>query len=98
MEINHNFAAVCIVLGVVFLGISMQFDHIIGGNADSGYHREEIYMVYNKKADRHVQVSKPVWYANYVYMQQVTCKFEDKIFLSSVCMNMNILCNEGIEV
>lgn len=66
MEINQNFAAICIVLGIIFLGISMHFDHIIGGNAVRGYHRGEVYMVYNKKQEEYTQVSKPVWYANYV--------------------------------
>ena len=66
MEINRNFAAVCIVLGVVFLDISMHFDHIIGGNAVRGYHKEEVYMVYDKGDKTYTQVSKLVWYANYV--------------------------------
>lgn len=66
MEINRNFGAVCIVLGVVSLGISMQFDHIIGGNAVRGYHKEDVYMVYDKEDKAYTQVSKPVWYANYV--------------------------------
>ena len=61
-----TFAAVCIVLGIVFLGISMQFDHIIGGNAVRGYHKEDVYMVYDKEDKAYTQVSKPVWYANYV--------------------------------
>ena len=67
MEINRNFAAICIVLGVVFLGISMQFDHIIGGNAVRGYHKEEVYMVYDKKSETLNRVSKYIWYMNYVY-------------------------------
>ena len=65
MEINRNFGAVCIVLGVVFLGISMQFDHIIGGNAVRGYHKEEVYMVYDKNVEILNQVSKYIWYMNY---------------------------------
>ena len=28
MEINRNFAAICIVLGIIFLGIFMHFDHM----------------------------------------------------------------------
>ncbi|WP_428769439.1 hypothetical protein V1L52_10450 [Treponema sp. HNW] len=67
MKINHNFAAVCIVLGVVLLVGSGLFDHIIGGNAVKGYHKEEVYMVYDKKAELHNQVSKYVWYINYAY-------------------------------
>ena len=41
-----TFAAFCIVLGVVLLVGSGLFDHIIGGNAVRGYHKEEVYMVY----------------------------------------------------
>lgn len=61
-----TFAAVCIVLGIVLLVGSGFFDHIIGGNAVRGYHKEEVYMVYDKEDKAYTQVSKPVWYANYV--------------------------------
>ncbi|WP_428769445.1 hypothetical protein V1L52_10465 [Treponema sp. HNW] len=67
MKINHNFAAVCIVLGVVLFGISMRFDHIIGGNAVRGYREDGVYMVHDKSKNVFMQVSKPVWYINYVY-------------------------------
>ena len=67
MEINRNFAAVCIVLGIVLLVGSGFFNHIIGGNAVRGYHKEEVYMVYDKKAEILNRVSKYIWYMNYVY-------------------------------
>lgn len=67
MKINHNLAAVCIVAGIVLLVGSGLFDHIIGGNAVRGYHKEEVYMVYDKKMEILNQVSKYIWYMNYAY-------------------------------
>ena len=63
----QTFGTVCIVLGVVLLVGSGLFDHIIGGNAVRGYHKEEVYMVYDKGDKAYTQVSKPVWYVNYIY-------------------------------
>lgn len=62
-----TFAAVCIVLGIVLLVGAGLFDHIIGGNAVRGYHKEDVYMVYDKKSETLNRVSKYIWYMNYVY-------------------------------
>ena len=67
MKINRNFAAVCIVVGIVLLVGSGLFDHIIGGNAVRGYREDGVYMVYDKKAEILNQVSKYVWHMNYAY-------------------------------
>ena len=69
MKWVNRLALFCIIFGTVLFIGSVVFDHIIGGNADSGDHKEGLYMVYNKKQAEYTQVSKSVWYANYVYTQ-----------------------------
>lgn len=69
MKWVNRLALFCIIFGTVLFIGSVVFDHIIGGNADSGDHKEGLYMVYNKKQEEYTQVSKSVWYANYVYTQ-----------------------------
>ena len=66
MKWVNRLALFCIIFGTVLFIGSVVFDHIIGGNAVRGYHKEEVYMVYDKGDKTYTQVSKLVWYANYV--------------------------------
>lgn len=69
MKWVNKLALFCIVCAVTLFVGGIIFNHMIGGNADSGYHKESLYMVYNKKQEEYTQVSKSIWYANYVYTQ-----------------------------
>ena len=69
MKWLNRLALFCIIFGTVLFISLVIFNHIIGGNADGGYRKEGVYMVYNEKQEEYIQVSKSVWYANYVYTQ-----------------------------
>ena len=72
MKWVNKLALFCIVCGIIFFAGGIIFDRTIGGNADGGYRKEGVYMVYNEKQAEYIQVSKSVWYANYVYTQLKT--------------------------
>ena len=72
MKWLNQLALFCIIFGTVLFISLVIFNHIIGGNADGGYRKEGVYMVYNEKQEEYIQVSKSIWYANYVYTQLKT--------------------------
>lgn|GEM_PF-4622769 len=72
MKWINKLALFCIVCGIVLFVGGIVFNRAIGGHADGGYRKEGVYMVYNEKQEEYIQVSKSVWYTNYVYTQLKT--------------------------